>query len=356
MTYQSVTTSIKRLSSFIIFTALFLTVHSCSIISPSPAPVDSVTVRRSFTSSKKLLFSKSVLTSCPHGTVITLKEETYSRTKSAEIRTENGIPGLWIKHGNQYYRATQKDYDWLNHFLCCFSFPQELNSGKTIYASRGHHNLFTHSGAIINKVAGMNFQSRRSSFLKKEAGRVPLSPDRQLQIINSAMLQINFDSEKVKILINIIENPCFSNEARQAIFESIESIPQKAHQKDLIKALLKNSFKRAWPADTCLCASCRRLPKHTISAELKKITSAKNPLKKDLFVYFDENSLSQKEQHIIIDFIFGRFSSAFDRNELTASLIQTQSLSCTAKHKLASKLYRAYSKYMTPSVFALLKQ
>lgn len=78
--------------------------------------------------------------------------------------------------------------------------------------------------AEINAAAGLNFENARTDALRVIAQRPNLTPACQVQLANQVFKKLDFDNDKVTVLVTLVHNPAFSPPAKQTIMAQLNKL------------------------------------------------------------------------------------------------------------------------------------
>lgn len=78
--------------------------------------------------------------------------------------------------------------------------------------------------AEINAAAGLSFENARTDALRAIAQRPNLTPACQVQLANQVFKKLDFDNDKVAVLVPLVHNPAFSPPAKQTIMAQLNKL------------------------------------------------------------------------------------------------------------------------------------
>ena len=100
--------------------------------------------------------------------------------------------------------------------------------------------------AEIDAIGKLSFERSRESGYKRIAQRSNLSDAIQVRLVNVATSRLSFERSRVKVLLTLIENPCFSAAGKAAVLERLQRL---SFERSKVKVLEAISAKRVKPAE-----------------------------------------------------------------------------------------------------------
>ena len=91
--------------------------------------------------------------------------------------------------------------------------------------------------AEINAAAGLNFENARADALRTIAQRPSLTPPCQVQLANQTFKKLDFDNDKVGVLVALIHNPAFSPPAKQTIMAQLSKLGFDKDRQTVLQAV-----------------------------------------------------------------------------------------------------------------------
>ena len=91
--------------------------------------------------------------------------------------------------------------------------------------------------AEIDAAARLNFDSAKKEALTQVAQRPGLSPAAQVHLVNVSYRCFSTDHSKVELLRTLIDNPGFSDAARQAIVAQLDHLSFDTHKQAILRRL-----------------------------------------------------------------------------------------------------------------------
>lgn len=91
--------------------------------------------------------------------------------------------------------------------------------------------------AEINAAAGLNFENARTDALRTIAQRPNLSPPCQVQLANQTLKRLDFDHDKVAVLVTLVHNPAFSAPAKQTIMAQLSKLSFDKDRQTILQAV-----------------------------------------------------------------------------------------------------------------------
>lgn len=172
----------------------------------------------------------------PAGTVIEICEERDGKEKKATLREDQGELVLWIRDGGEPRLGTDEDRRWLKEFLSSLDVSAGGKSSDELIAS-------VKSGedapVILEGLQTLSFSSDRAEVLTMLAGRDEIPQDDQVHLVDATLDMLSFSSEQVDVLLELIRNPCFSDEASKRIVARIDELSFDSNRKKILKELLR---------------------------------------------------------------------------------------------------------------------
>ena len=91
--------------------------------------------------------------------------------------------------------------------------------------------------AEIDAVSKLAFDSDKGQGYKRIAGRVGISPDAQVYLVEAVFAKLVFENAKEDVLLTLIGNPSFSDAAEQVILEKLDRLPFENSKQKTLKAI-----------------------------------------------------------------------------------------------------------------------
>lgn len=92
----------------------------------------------------------------------------------------------------------------------------------------------------IDTVSRLAFADNQAAGLKNIARREDLSPEAQVHLVDVTFKRLAFEDMKVDVLITLIKNPNFSEEARSAIIDRINRLAFEGNRMEVLEALSRH--------------------------------------------------------------------------------------------------------------------
>jgi hypothetical protein len=91
--------------------------------------------------------------------------------------------------------------------------------------------------AEINAAAGLSFENARTDALRAIAQRPNLTPACQVQLANQVFKKLDFDNDKVAVLVPLVHNPAFSPPAKQTIMAQLNKLSFDKDRQAVLQAV-----------------------------------------------------------------------------------------------------------------------
>jgi len=78
--------------------------------------------------------------------------------------------------------------------------------------------------AEIDAITKLSLDSGKRDGFRAVASRAGISPAVQVHLINTTLRSLSFEAGKVEVLVHLIQNPSFSDAAKEAIFRQIDHL------------------------------------------------------------------------------------------------------------------------------------
>ncbi|MGE3313153.1 MAG: hypothetical protein AB7O66_24575 [Limisphaerales bacterium] len=91
--------------------------------------------------------------------------------------------------------------------------------------------------AEIDAIARLAFDDGKRDGFKAVATRPGTSPGVQVHLVNTLLRSLSFDNTKVEVLLALIENPGFSEAAKESIFRQLDHLSFDSGRTKIISAI-----------------------------------------------------------------------------------------------------------------------
>ncbi len=95
--------------------------------------------------------------------------------------------------------------------------------------------------AEIDAIARLSFDDGKRDGYKAVASRAGISPGVQVHLVNTTLRTLSFDTAKTEVLSALIQNPGFSDSAREAIFRQLDHLSFDKSKTAIINAIQERS-------------------------------------------------------------------------------------------------------------------
>lgn len=89
----------------------------------------------------------------------------------------------------------------------------------------------------INAAAALDFESSRTALLRNIAARPTLTPPEQVHLVHVTLHRLSFDSNRELVMNDLIANPAFSPEAKNALLLQLPQLSFDSTRSQLLTAL-----------------------------------------------------------------------------------------------------------------------